>query len=335
MVISENSSTILSIVIPTYKSEANLPLLIERLEHVLSGLRYQYEIIFINDNSPDNTMSTLRGICLKNLNVKVISMSRNFGQQIAISAGLQYAKGSAVIIMDDDLQDPPEVIPRLVEKWEEGYEVVYALRKSRKENILKRSFYKLFYKVLSKLSNISIPADSGDFGLIDVKIVKIINSMPERDRFVRGLRAWVGYRQIGVECDRDARLRGRPSYNFMKIMKLSMDGLLSMSHVPIQISSAIGLIVSGFAFLGFMFTVLQRIMTFFYPDNPIAVWPGMSTIVLSILFLGGVQLLSIGILGEYIGRIYNDVKRRPLFLVEETIGFDDPVTEKSRDKQNI
>lgn len=324
MDILKERTKILSIVIPTYKSEANLPALFKRLEDVLSGLPYNYEIIFINDNSPDNTMSVLRGICSENPNVKVVSLSRNFGQQIATSAGLKYASGDAAIIMDDDLQDPPEFIPELTKKWEEGYQVVYAIRKSRQESFFKRIAYKLFYKILSKLSHISIPKDSGDFGLMDRKIVTIINEMPERDRFVRGLRAWVGFKQIGVEYNRDARHKGVPAYNLRKIMKLSIDGLLTFSNVPIKISSALGLIVSIIAFFGFIFTMLQKIITLYFPENPIAVIPGLSTIILAILFLGGVQLLSIGILGEYIGRIYNEIKQRPLFIVNETIGFDAP-----------
>jgi dolichol-phosphate mannosyltransferase len=324
MDILEEHTKILSIVIPTYKSEANLPALFKRLEDVLSGLPYNYEIIFINDNSPDNTMSVLHGICSENPNVKVVSLSRNFGQQIATSAGLKYASGDAAIIMDDDLQDPPEFIPELTKKWEEGYQVVYAIRKSRQESFFKRIAYKLFYRILSKLSHISIPKDSGDFGLMDRKIVTIINEMPERDRFVRGLRAWVGFKQIGVEYNRDARHKGAPAYNLRKIMKLSIDGLLTFSNVPIKISSALGLIVSIIAFFGFIFTMLQKIITLYFPENPIAVIPGLSTIILSILFLGGVQLLSIGILGEYIGRIYNEIKQRPLFIVNETIGFDAP-----------
>ncbi len=323
MLISQESAKILSIVIPTYKSEANLPVLIERLTDVLSCLIYRYEIIFVNDNSPDNTMMVLRKACSTNSNIKVISLSRNFGQQIATSAGLKYASGDAIIIMDDDLQDPPEFISDLVRKWEEGYEIVYAIRKTRQEKFLKRTAYKLFYRMLSKLSHIHIPRDSGDFGLMDKKIVAIINEMPERDRFVRGLRAWVGFKQIGLEYNRDARYKGEPAYNLMKIMKLSIDGLLTFSNVPIKISSAIGLIVSVIAFLGFILTLFQKILTHYFPQVPFAVWPGFSTIVLSILFLGGVQLLSIGILGEYIGRIYNEVKQRPLFLVNEMIGFNE------------
>ena len=327
MVFPEKNTKVISIVIPTYKSEANLSALIERLENVLSGLIYKHEIIFVNDNSPDNTMSVLRKFCSENPIIKVVSLSRNFGQQLATSAGLKYASGDAVIIMDDDLQDPPEFIPELIKKWEEGYEIVYAIRRTRQENFIKRTAYKLFYGILSKLSHINIPKDSGDFGLMDRKIIAIINEMPERDRFVRGLRAWVGFKQIGLEYNRDARYKGAPAYNLKKIIKLSLDGLLSFSNVPIKISSAVGLMVSGIAFLGFMLTLFQKILTHYFPEVPFAVLPGFSTIVLSILFLGGVQLLSIGILGEYIGRIYNEVKQRPLYLVSETIGFNKPATE--------
>jgi len=318
----------LSIVVPTYKSEANLPALTGRLENVLSDLPYEYEIIIVNDNSPDDTMSVLRKICANNSCIKVVCLSRNFGQQIATSAGLVYSSGDAVIIMDDDLQDPPEFIPDLVKKWEEGYEIVYAIRKTRQENFIKKTAYKIFYNVLSKLSHINIPKDSGDFGLMDRKIVAIINAMPERDRFLRGLRAWVGFKQIGLEYNRDARYKGEPSYSLLKIIKLSFDGLLSFSNVPIKISSGLGIVVSGIAFLGFILTLLQKILTHYFPDLPFAVWPGFSTIVLSILFLGGIQLLSIGILGEYIGRIYNESKQRPLFLVNETIGFNSHITEE-------
>jgi dolichol-phosphate mannosyltransferase len=319
---SQVSKKLISIVIPTYKSEVNLPVLIERLKAVLSKCSYDYEIIFVEDNSPDRTLEILRGICLNTNNIKVISLSRNFGQQIAASAGLKYAKGAAVIIMDDDLQDPPEFIPNLLERWEQGYEIVYAIRQSRKEGFLKRIGYKIFYRAIVRLSYVKIPKDSGDFGLIDRKIVEIINRMPERDRFLRGLRAWVGFKQIGIECERGERYKGKPAYNFLKVIKLATNGIFAFSDMPLQISSAIGFAVSLISFLGIIFTVIQRIMTYLFPQNRLAVWPGFSTIVLSVLFLGGVQLISIGILGEYIARIYNEVKQRPLFLVKETIGFD-------------
>ena len=314
----KSDKKLISVVIPTYKSEANLSTLIERLSAVLSAGSYAYEVIIVNDCSPDNSLTVLNKACDQDKRVKLIDLSRNFGQQIATSAGLQYARGDAVIIMDDDLQDPPEFIPKLLEKWEEGYEVVYAVRESRREGLLKRIGYKFYYIVLTKLSQVKIPKDSGDFGLIDRKLVDIINNMPERDRFVRGLRAWVGFKQIGVACPRSARLRGRPSYNIFKIIKLANDGILAFSNFPLQISSALGFIVSGIAFLGMFLTLIQRIMTFILPENPLAVWPGFSTIVLSVLFLGGVQLICIGILGEYVARIYNEVKERPLFLVKAT-----------------
>jgi len=314
---------IISIVIPTYKSELNLPTLVERLGGVLERTAYDYEIIIVNDASPDQTMSVLRDICQKNGQVKVISLSRNFGQQIATTAGLQHARGDAVIIMDDDLQDPPEVIPSLLERWEEGYDVVYAIRKSRKEGIVKRTGYKLVYRILAKMSHVAIPRDSGDFGLMSRRVVEIINSMPERNRFVRGLRAWVGFRQIGVECDRAARFEGAPAYNLPKMIKLFADGLLAFSNVPLQLVSTFGLIVSAMAFIAMILTFLQWVLTRIAPDSPIAVWPGFSTIVLSILFLGGVQLIGIGILGAYIARIYDEVKSRPQYLIREKIGFDD------------
>lgn len=318
----QNKNNTISVVIPTYKSESNLPVLIRRLEDALQECGYEYEVIFVDDSSPDNSLAILRDACKSNPKIKLISLSRNFGQQIATSAGLKYTKGDAVIIMDDDLQDPPEFIPALIKKWEDGYEVVYAVRKSRKVGFLKNIGYRLFYKTLARLSYIQIPQDSGDFGLIDRRIVEIINNMPERDRFVRGLRAWVGFKQIGLECERPQRHKGKPSYNLFKIIKLSTDGIFAFSNVPLQISSAVGFVVSLAAFLGIIFTVVQRIMTYIFPQNLLAVWPGFSTIVLSILFLGGVQLICIGILGEYIARIYSEVKQRPLFLIKEAIGFE-------------
>lgn len=313
----------ISIVIPTYKSEANLPTLVERLDAVLRETSYEYEIVIVNDASPDNTMSVLRRICEENSRVRVIALSRNFGQQIATTAGLQHVSGDAVIVMDDDLQDPPETIPPLLEQWEAGYDVVYAIRASRQEGPLKRMGYKLVYKVIGKMSQIHIPPDSGDFGLMDRKVVDVINNMPERNRFVRGLRAWAGYKQIGVEYARAARHEGKPSYNLPKIIKLFADGVLAFSNVPLQWASTMGLIVSALAFGGMILTFLQWVLTRIAPDNPIAIWPGFSTIVLSILFLGGVQLVGVGILGAYIARIYDEVKSRPQYLIEEKIGFDD------------
>lgn len=318
----ENSRKVISVVIPTYKSEPNLPVLIHRLTNVLSVCPYEYEIVVVDDNSPDNSLQVLRDICSRDPRIKVISLSRNFGQQVAISAGLKYATGEAVIIMDDDLQDPPEFLPNFLEKWNEGYDIVYAIRKSRKENYIKRLGYKIYYRLMARLSYIQIPKDSGDFGLIDRTIIDIINLMPERNRFMRGIRAWVGYKQIGIECDRAERFRGKPAYDFLNILKLASSGVFAFSDLPLRISSAAGFIISLIAFLGMIATVIQKIMTYIFPQNPLAIWPGFSTIVLSVLFLGGIQLVTIGIMGEYIAKIYNEVKQRPLFLVKETIGFD-------------
>ncbi len=312
----------ISVVIPTYRSENNLPVLLERLCEVFLKEVSDFEIIVVDDNSPDNTLVILRKIVLQQPKIKVISLARNFGQQVAISAGLKYVTGDAAIIMDDDLQDPPEFIPRLIRKWEEGYDIVYAIKKNRKEGFIKRFGYKLFYKILVTLSEIAVPKDSGDFCIMGKQIVDILNSMNERDRFVRGLRAWVGYKQIGIECDRGKRFSGKPAYTLSKIIKLSLDGIFSLSNKPLKLTSWFGFLMSFIALLGVIITIIQKIVTIYFPNNEFAVWPGMSSILLSILLIGGVQLISIGILGEYIGRIFNEVKQRPMYLIKETIGID-------------
>ena len=224
--------------------------------------------------------------------------------------------------MDDDLQDPPEFVSNLINKWKEGYDVVYAIKTNRKEGFFKRTGYKLFYRILAKLSEIEIPKDSGDFCIMSKQIVTILNSMPERDRFVRGLRAWVGYKQIGIECERAKRHSGKPAYTLPKIIKLSLDGIFSLSNKPLKLTSWFGFTMSFFAFIGILITFSQRIFSYIYPESRFAVWPGFSSILLSILLIGGMQLISIGIIGEYIGRIFNEVKQRPMFLIKESIGID-------------
>jgi glycosyltransferase involved in cell wall biosynthesis len=314
----------ISVVIPTYRSEDNLPLLLEKLCEVFQKENTDFEIVVVNDNSPDNTLTLLREICNSQPKIKVISLARNFGQQVAISAGLKNISGDAVIIMDDDLQDPPEFVPNLINKYNEGYDIVYAIKTKRKEGFLKRFSYKLFYKILARLSDIPIPQDSGDFCIMSREIVTILNGMNERGRFIRGLRAWVGYKQIGIECPRGKRHAGEPAYTLSKMIKLSLDGIFSFSNKPLKVTSWFGFIMSFFAFLGIIITFIQKIITFYFPDNKFAVWPGMSSILLSILLIGGVQLISIGILGEYIGRIFNEVKQRPLYIIKETIGLKKP-----------
>lgn len=312
----------ISVVIPTYRSEDNLPVLLDRLCNVFLKEAINFEIIVVNDNSPDDTITFLRKIVIQQPRIKVISLARNFGQQVAISAGLKYISGDAAIIMDDDLQDPPEFIPQLISKWKEGYDIVYAIKTNRKEGFFKKTGYKLFYKILSRLSEIEVPQNSGDFCIMSKQIVDILNSMNERDRFVRGLRAWVGYKQTGIECDRDKRFSGKPAYTLSKMIKLSLDGIFSLSNKPLKLTSWFGFLMSFFAFIGIVMTVVQKIITIYFPHNKFAIWPGMSSILLSVLLIGGVQLISIGILGEYIGRIFNEVKQRPMYLIKETIGFE-------------
>ena len=226
--------------------------------------------------------------------------------------------------MDGDLQDPPEVLSIFIEKWQEGWDVVYAVRKKRKENFFKRVAYAIFYRILNKISNIDIPLDSGDFSVIDRKIVNLLKAMPERNRFVRGIRTWVGFKQIGVDYERDRRFAGKPKYTFKRLVKLALDGVISFSYFPLQMARSLGFIVSGVSLVGAVLTLCQRLFT----DTTV---PGYATTVISILFLGGIQLITIGILGEYIGRIYDEVKQRPLYIFQELIGFEDDA--RSRDQQ--
>lgn len=313
-----------SVVIPIYNEQANLPELYRRLTTVMTNLNAHYEIILVNDGSTDDSLLLMRELNQKDSRVKIINLSRNFGHQIAISAGMDYTKGQAVIVMDGDLQDPPEVLPIFIEKWQEGWDVVYAVRKKRKENLFKRVAYAMFYRILHKISNIDIPLDSGDFSVIDRKIVNLLKSMPERNRFVRGIRTWVGFKQIGVDYERDRRFAGKPKYTFKRLVKLALDGVISFSYFPLQMARSLGFIVSGVSLVGAVLTLCQRLFT----DTTV---PGYATTVISILFLGGIQLITIGILGEYIGRIYDEVKQRPLYIFQELIGFEDDA--RSRDQQ--
>lgn len=303
-----------SVVIPIYNEEETLDRLDQRLTAALEALGETYEVVFVNDGSRDRSLSMLRAMHERNPRMKVISFSRNFGHQMAITCGLEHAVGDAVVAMDGDLQDPPEVLPDLLARWREGYEVVYAVRQDRKENIVKRAAYKAFYFILNKVSYLDIPLDSGDFSLIDRRVLDVLNSMPERNRFVRGLRTWAGFRQTGYEYAREARFAGESKYSFSKLIGLAFDGLVSYSYVPLRLVSNVGLLVSLTA-LGYMgYLLAMRLLG----DSPIEGWT--STVVI-MLFLGGVQLLSLGVIGEYIGRIFDEVKHRPHYVVGERLGF--------------
>lgn len=303
-----------SVVIPIFNEEETLETLYRRLREVLEAIGEPYEVIFVNDGSRDGSERLLREFHRRTPAFKTINFSRNFGHQVAVTCGLDHAVGDAIIAMDGDLQDPPEVLPGLVARWREGYEVVYAVRQARKENVFKRAAYKSFYWILNRVSYLDIPLDSGDFSLIDRRVVEVLRAMPERNRFVRGLRTWAGFRQIGYEYAREARFAGESKYSLGKLLKLAFDGLVSYSYVPLRLVSNVGLLVSASA-LGYMgYLLLARL----FGDVTIRGWT--STVVIQ-LFLGGVQLLSLGVIGEYVGRIFEEVKQRPHYIVRDRVGF--------------
>lgn len=304
----------LSVVIPVFNEQNVLRQLYERVSRVLAELTDSHEVIFINDGSTDYTLAMLKEFSASDKRVKVLSFSRNFGHQVAISAGLEFSSGRSVAVMDGDLQDPPELLKLFIKKWKAGYQVVYAVRKKRKENILKRMMYRLYYKLLSKVSRIGMPLDAGDFCLMDRKVVDLLNSLPERNRFVRGLRSWAGFKQIGIEYDRDVRYAGKSKYTFSKLLRLGIDGIVSFSHLPLKIAIYLGLGISLLSIGYALYISTCRIIL----GTPL---PGWTSIVVGVSFLSGIQLIVLGFIGEYIARIFDEVKRRPLYVLSESIGF--------------
>jgi len=313
----------ISIVIPCYNEEAVIPVLYERLSSAVGHLPDSYEVVVVDDGSIDASWDLLTEISLRDQRWKIIRFSRNFGHQAALSAALFHAKGDCAVLIDADLQDPPEAIGRFIEKWKEGFQVVYAVRAKRKENIFKRALYKIFYLLLASVANIQIPLDSGDFCLIDRKVIDLLNKMPEQNMFIRGVRAWVGFKQIGVVYERSARAAGEPKYTYRKLFKLAVDGIFSFSTLPLRITTYFGFIVATFAFLFGFLTLIQRIFIDFSAKLGIAPVPGFATTVTAIFFMGGIQLICVGIVGEYIGRIYEQVKGRPVWIISEKNGFDE------------
>ncbi|MBJ7900314.1 MAG: glycosyltransferase [Cyanobacteria bacterium RI_101] len=309
---------VLSIVIPIYNEEPNIPALLDRLSRCLKDLGLTYEIICVNDGSRDASLARLIDYRQSDSRLKIIDFSRNFGKEIALTAGLDYAQGRAVIFIDADLQDPPELIGDLVSKWREGFEVVYGTRSSRRgDSFLKRLTAHLFYRTLGKMSPLPIPANTGDFRLLDRRAADALKRLPERTRFMKGLFAWVGYRQTAVYFDREPRFQGQTKWNYWKLWNFALDGIISFSLVPLKIWSYLGLIISLISLVYASFLVLRTLIL------GIDV-PGYASLMVAILFLGGVQLISLGVLGEYLGRVYEEVKARPLYLAREVQGFPAP-----------
>ncbi|NLG18639.1 MAG: glycosyltransferase family 2 protein [Fibrobacter sp.] len=312
----------ISLIIPCYNEQEVLHKLYDRVTPVLEKTGDDYEVILIDDGSRDNSLSIMEEFHERNSKWKYLSFSRNFGHQTAVSAGIFYCSGDCAVIIDADLQDPPELIPDLICKWKEGFKVVYAVRKKRKEGIVKRFCYSAFYRLLAKSASISIPLDSGDFCLMDRVVLNRIKSMPESNRFIRGMRAWVGFKQIGIEYERDARAAGKPQYTFSKLLRLAFDGIFSFSTMPLRMTAVFGFIISFFSFIFAAYSLVQRIFADFFMQYNFKLVPGFATTIVSIFFLGGVQLICLGVIGEYIGRVYDEVKRRPLWVISKASGID-------------
>ncbi len=301
-----------SLVIPVYNEERIIPALYQRVSAVMDRLDDTAELILINDGSSDRTLELLRELHDQDDRVVYLSFARNFGHQIAITAGLNYVRGKVIIVLDGDLQDPPELIPDLLVLWQQGYHVVYAQRTKRlRESWFKRLCAYAFYRILKQLANVDMPTDTGDFCLMDRQIVDLLNQMPERNRYLRGLRAWVGFKQIAFKFDRDSRFAGEVKYTFAKSFGLAINGLVSFSIIPLRLSTYLGLLSALAAIFMAILVLYWRI---FIPHSTLT---GFATIAIAIFFLGAVQLISIGILGEYIGRIYEEVKNRPLYTISE------------------
>jgi len=311
--------SLVSIVVPLYNEEGNVPELLRRLETVMQAVTRppdDYEIVAVNDGSQDRTLELLRAERVHRPHLVIVDLSRNFGHQIAATAGLDAARGDAVVLIDGDLQDPPELIEAFLAKWRDGYDVVYATRKSRKgESRFKLLTARLFYRTIRRLTNVSIPVDTGDFRLMSRRVVDALGQTREKHRFLRGLVSWVGYSQIGVEYERDARSFGHTKYPFSKMLSFAIDGITSFSEIPLRFATYLGFMISAFAFLYVAVILILKILGL----NE----PGYTSMMVAILFLGGVQLITIGIAGEYLGRIYDQVKARPLYLISSVERFAD------------
>ncbi len=313
----------ISVVVPCFNEEGVLAETHRRLMATLTEIGLPFELIYVDDGSRDQTLTLLAGLQQSDSRVRVVALSRNFGHQLAITAGLNHSRGRAVVLIDADLQDPPEVIPDMIARWREGYEVVYGTRVCREgETAFKTKTAEWFYRLINRISEIPIPLDTGDFRLLDRKAVNALTSMPERDRFVRGMVSWVGFRQIAVPYDRAPRHAGVSKYSLFRMVRFALDGILSFSIVPLRVATFLGLAATLASLVAAAAAIVLIFASAFRPGPWLAV-------LLTGLFIGGIQLICLGIVGEYLGRIYAESKHRPLYVVRETRGFDDPIPDRS------
>ena len=310
---------LLSVVIPCFNEELVLRAAHERLTQAVSAIDdFGYELIFIDDGSRDRTFDILAELQTHDPRTRVLKLSRNFGHQIAVTAGLEAATGDVIVVIDADLQDPPEVIREMVNLWRQGNHVVYGSRTTRPgESRFKLATAKAYYRIINRLSDTSIPVDTGDFRLMDRKVVDVLLDMPERGRFLRGMVSWIGFKQIALPYERDVRHAGRTKYSLLRMIRFAMDGILSFSVVPLRLASFTGLMAIWLALAGIVMAVIVRVFRLY----DLRLGRGWASLFVAVLFMGGVQLLTLGVMGEYLGRIYTEVKRRPLYAVEERLGF--------------
>ncbi len=309
---------LLSTIVPIYNEAGNISPFFDRLTKILDALGEPYEIICVDDGSSDESVALLVAERSRNPAIKIVRLSRNFGKELALTAGLDHAGGAAVVVIDADLQDPPELIPTLLAKWREGYDVVYARRTSRAgDNVAKRATASWFYRVYNRLADVGIPNDTGDFRLMDRRVIDALGQMPERNRFMKGLFSWVGFRQVAVDYEREPRAFGKSKWNYWRLWNLAIEGITSFSTAPLRVWSYVGVTFALLAIVYALFLVFRTILM------GVDV-PGYASLMVVVLFLGGINLITLGIFGEYLGRTYMEAKRRPLYLVRERHGLDEP-----------
>ena len=303
----------LSVIIPVYNEELNIPNLLTRIRPVLERIGMHYELVFVNDGSYDSSIHLIKALAQADDKVRYIDLSRNFGHQVAISAGIDVCRGNLVAIIDADLQDPPELLEEMLVLIKQGNEVVYAKRRSRKDSSgIKKTAYKIFYRMLTRMAHVNIPEDTGDYRVMTRKVVEVLKKMPEQHKFLRGQIAWLGFKQSFVEYDRDARAAGKPGYSYKKLFQLAFDGITGFSDVPLRIATMMGFIVSGISLCLIVYALLSYFV--FNHDLP----KGWSSLMIAVSFIGGVQLICLGIIGEYIRKLQTDIRKRPLYIINET-----------------